>query len=190
MRRLIPVLALLAAVAAASPALAKPEDTQIGHVRAVFARSGTPLLSEPKPMSATRVQVLPYGARFQVIEKRGGWFRVRTLGGTAATGWVRMTQTVSPYTMSGAGRLGATTPAASTQRNLSRAATGSAARNTRLSAAEIAAANRGFGDTHTQALRQSSAEMKRGFQMVDRVVQRKPASAAVREFQRAGGLGR
>ena len=115
MRRWFPVLALLAAVAAADPALAKPEDAQVGHVRAVFARNGTPLLDAPNALRAKVVRTLPLGTRFTITEKRSGWFRVRTMGGEAATGWLRSSQTISPYAMRGAGRTGAT-PAATNAR--------------------------------------------------------------------------
>ena len=196
MRRLIPVLALLAAVAAADPAVAKPEDAQVGHVRAAFARQGTPILDAPTPLKAKVVATLPYGSRFRIVEKRGGWFRVQALGGQSATGWLRASQTVSPYTMSGAGRLGAqpSDNANATNRARPRGLGTARSRTARavrgFDRAETAAAARGFNSEHVAALGQSRADLRRGLNLLDQVIGKKPASQAVRHFQTSGGLGR
>lgn len=177
MRLLMSSVVLSAGLLLATPAVAAPQDAQVGHVRAVVARKGTPLLEQPRAIGGKVVRTLVYGERIRIVEKRGTtWFRVQTLTGGTVTGWVRMNQTVAPYALSGPGRLGNTgTPLRGTR--------AARARGLNLANSEQAAAARG----HQKSL---EAGVGRDFAAVDRLEAKSEPRTKVERFVAAGGLGR
>ena len=202
MRHLLPVLVCaLALVALALPAQAKPEDAQVGHVRAVFRKGGTALKPQPRAFGGQPVATLPAGARVRIVEKRGTWFRVQPLSGGGAAGWVPAAQTIAPYALSSDARFGNTSRQAPTTRTAQGAPSRAAQRLARsplsrpgrrstgsFSAAERSAAGRGL--LESMQGRATSQQMRRGYAMLGRITRPKPSASAVGHFAKSGGLSR
>jgi hypothetical protein len=186
MRRLSSVfVALLAALAAglvaASPALAAPQDVQVGQVRATQAntRNGTALHAEPRH-TANRVAALAYGTMVRVDRiQPDGWMQVTVVPGGAttgvgATGWMKVAQSVEPALLGPRDQV---------------AVAREGARNVR--AEQVSAAGRRLLGTQ-QRHAVTSADLARGYPIVDRLEQANEAVApeSIDAFIQQGRLGR
>ncbi len=155
---------------------ADPADIPVGAQRAVFARNGTPLVAEPKTLSKA-VKVLPYGRRVRVDEVKGAWLRVTEFedNTAGATGWVRASKTVEPFAMTQGGQF---------RRRTVRG-------NGGVSAADRTAAGRQLDESsekhHKQA---SSAEIRRAYDLLDKIEATKPTVEEISAFRGQGRLGR
>lgn len=166
-------------LALAQPAAeADPSKTQVGAQRAVFAKSGT-RLSEKASMLSKAVKTLPYGTRVRVDAVQGGYLQVTEFvnGQAGATGWVKASQTVEPFALTGGGQ---------TARRTTSRGTG------RITQREIAAAGRQFDESvegkHKQA---SSAAIRAAYARLDNLVEAiKPTLVELRAFVKEGRLGR
>jgi len=162
----------------ARPAAADPADVTVGAVRAVFAKNGTALKTEAKPL-ARATQVLPYGARVTILETRGAWARVRTMSGQVADGWVLTAQTVAPYALSGEGRLGRT----GADNAIARPVGG-------LATEEQAAVSRGLGPEQEELHKQRRLDLRSAYAALDGLMADAPPPPQIEAFVEEGGLSR
>lgn len=166
-------------VLTARHAAADPATVTAGAVRAVYARSGTPLRATAAPL-ARAVQRLPYGARVTILAIQGPWARVRTMSGQIAEGWLRTAQTVAPFAMSGEGRLGRSGVA----NELAQRPTGG------LTSEEQDAVGRGLDKVQEELHKQQRQDLPGAYNAVDRLMATSPAPQRIESFAYEGGLPR
>ena len=172
-------LAVLSVLVAGGAASADPAAIKVGDVRAVQNRHGIDLRAEADPTSDS-LAILPYAARLQVEEVKGYWIKVTNLSGTVTeatprTGWVKKSQTVDPWALSGA----------STEIAASKVAGGTVA------AQDAAAAGRGFNAEIESSYRASSAELQKAYAILDsQIVGKEPSPTELVQFTKEGRLGR
>jgi hypothetical protein len=148
-------------------------DVAPGDLRSIQSKAGTALRRDPAPLSPV-VATLPYGARAQVEEVRGGYARVVT---TAGNGWVRAADLVEPAALTGGGALGPRPG-------------GAGARTAGVTSAEVSAAGRQFDEATEGTYRRENPNLEAHFGAVNAIEQRKPTAAEVETFIRQGRLGR
>ncbi len=178
--RLVAVLAVVAASVIwpnLEPAAADPADIEVGAQRAILSRNGTPIVAEPK-IRAKAVKVLPHGTRVRVDEVQGAWLRVTVFENDTPgeTGWLRANKTVEPFALTQGGQY----------------RRGARPRGTRsISARDRTAAGRQLDEssekTHKQA---SSAEIRRAYDLLDKIEATKPTVEEINDFRAQGRLGR
>lgn len=153
---------------------ADPNNLSVGAVRTPTSKQGTSLRAAPN-IGADILGNLPHGTRFAIQELKGVWIRVTAEATDAAgaksqkTGWVKAGDTIDPYALTGAGRLGDASAAGG--------------------AVSAAAAGRGFDEETVKALAASQAQLAAALTLVDRLEQIKPSPHEVQTFAEQGRLG-
>jgi hypothetical protein len=176
-RHLALILGLL--LGAATAAHASPNDLTVGALRTPTSKGGAALRAEPR-IGAAVLGLVKHGTRFHVAEVRDLWIRVEAevaaVGDQPAAkqnGWLRASETVEPYALTGEGRTAGV-------------AGGTGSRTP----SEVSAAGRGFTGDAEQKLLASQADLAAAMALLDaRVEAVKPSPEAVTAFAKEGRLG-
>lgn len=171
--RLVPRLlagAALLALLGTPLALAGPADVGVGALRTPVNRAGAVLRAEPR-LSSDVLGNVAHGTRLMVEQVDGAWMRVTTkVGDATRTGWLRKSDTVEPFALTGEGRTVGSLGAAGGR-------------------GAVSAAARGFSEEIEQGMRVSRADLEAAYALVESVEAAKPSPDEVQAFTREGRLG-